>query len=233
MASLRWSVVRPQVRSAAPSQILEIGCGQGSFGARLARFAPYTGLEPDRASFLVARDRVHAAGARVLNATCEAVAPEGQFDLLCAFEVLEHLEDDLGSLRDWLRRLCPGGTLLVSVPAWPERYTVTDELVGHYRRYAPDELASLLVRAGCRPPRVMLYGWPLGYALEAVRTRIARHRGVSTEESMEARSQTSGRFLQPRRAAGALVRGATAPFAQLQRLRPGTGTGLIAVATRS
>lgn len=230
MASLRWAVVKPLLKQLGPTSIFEVGCGQGSFGSRMAELAKYTGVEPDEQSYLVARERIEPFGGTVIHGTSDLVPPNRQFDLVCAFEVLEHIENDTDSLRDWMTRVRPGGSVVVSVPAWPDRFTAMDEMVGHYRRYRPEDIDRVLTEAGCVDVRHYLYGWPLGYALESVRVRIATRRGVTSEDGgMAARSATSGRLFQPKKAAGAAVRVGTAPFAALQKTRPQTGTGLIAV----
>ena len=233
MATLRWAVVRPILRQLSPQRVFEVGCGQGAFGSRIAAMADYLGVEPDEQSYEVARDRVAPAGGTVLHGLSDLVPREPAFDLVCAFEVLEHLEHDTESLRDWMTRLKPGGSVVVSVPAWPERFTKMDELVGHYRRYRPEDIDRVLRDAGCTNVRHVLYGWPLGYALEAVRVRIAERRGVGSEDGgMESRSATSGRLFQPKKAAGAVVRVGVAPFTAVQKARPATGVGLVAVGTK-
>jgi SAM-dependent methyltransferase len=232
MATLRWSIVRRLLDEIRPATVLELGCGQGGFGGRLAQCSQYVGCEPDAKSCAIARDRIEPLGGEVLCGTSELVG-ERQFDLVCAFEVLEHLEDDVGALTSWTGHLAPGGALLVSVPAWPDRFGPMDELVGHYRRYTPEQLDGLLLSAGCVEVRHQLYGWPLGFALEAGRDRIARRQRHSRATSMAARSARSGRLFQPKRLAGASVRAATAPFTVVQRLRPTVGTGLVAVGRRA
>jgi SAM-dependent methyltransferase len=227
MATLRWSIVRPILDDLAPRQVLEIGCGQGSVGARIAARSGYVGVEPDVQSCGVARARIEPLGGVVVD----EVPAERRYDVVCAFEVLEHLEDDGAAIADWLRRLRPGGSIVISVPAWPHRFGAMDSYVGHVRRYLPEELDELLRHGGCGTVRHTLYGWPLGFLLEATRNGIARKRGVRRQESMAGRSAASGRVLQPNPITGLGVRLGVAPFAALQRARPTSGTGLVCVGT--
>jgi SAM-dependent methyltransferase len=234
MATLRWSVVSRVLAQLAPRRVLEVGCGQGGFGARIAArpgLTQYVGVEPDEQSWALARDRIAPLGADVRLGTSDLIGAHEQFDLVCAFEVIEHLEDDRGALADWATHLEPGGTVLVSVPADPDRFGPMDSLVGHYRRYTAGQLEATLRAGGCQQVTVSAYGWPLGYALEAVRNRIAARRTGDTtvaEDGMQQRSATSGRLLQPRNLAGRAVRVGAAPFALVQHWRPKTGTGLVA-----
>lgn len=218
---------------AAPT-VLEIGCGQGAMGARLARRGRYLGVEPDPASCSVAEARVTAAGGSVVNGDHTAVPAGSTYDLVCAFEVLEHIEDDAAALAAWVGFVRPGGRLLLSVPAFQARYGTTDEQIGHYRRYEPAGLTGLLRAAGLVEVRVTVYGWPLGLLMEAVRNRVDRRRlAAAAHLSPEERTAASGRTFQPPdERVGLAVQLATAPFRYLQRLAPTRGTGLVALATR-
>jgi SAM-dependent methyltransferase len=233
-AWLRYDVVRRMLDELAPQTVLELGCGQGSMGARLARRARYVGVEPDRTSCAVAETRVGAVGGTVVRGDHTAVLPGSTYDLVCAFEVLEHIEDDQAMLADWVRFVRPGGHLMLSVPAFAWRFGPMDERVGHYRRYGPEELAARLVEAGLERPRVTVYGWPLGYLLEAVRNRADRRRVAAADQpSQQERTAASGRIYQaPRPIVGRAVQVATLPFRYLQRVQPRRGVGLVVVATR-
>jgi SAM-dependent methyltransferase len=231
---LRWDLVERVLDDLAPRSILEIGCGQGAAGARMAaRSSSYVGVEPDAESAAIAEARIGTRGGTVLVGDDTAVPEDATYDVVCAFEVLEHLEDDAAALVLWQRLVRPGGHLVLSVPAWQERFGPSDELVGHFRRYDENALRALLERTGFTDVQLHLYGWPLGYALESVRNRLARRR-LATAGSMRERSAMSGRFRQPKdeSATGPAIRAAIWPFRQVQRLVPRRGVGLVAVARR-
>jgi SAM-dependent methyltransferase len=230
MATLRWAAVRPILDRLSPSRVLEIGCGQGGFGARIAKQANYLGVESDSQSCSVAAKRVEQVGGRVVHGDVSLVDVNEKFDLVCAFEVVEHIEDDVAALSDWLKWLSPGGSILVSVPAWPDRFGPCDTLVGHYRRYTPSQLDATLTTAGCVEVEHTLYGWPLGFVTEPLRDLIARRRSVAAEQdSMSVGTAGSGRFLQPNRAVGLAVRIGTVPFAAMQKRHSTAGVGLIGI----
>jgi SAM-dependent methyltransferase len=234
-AALRWSIVRQIIAEQQPETILELGCGLGSVGARLARMATYTAVEPDPRSYHVARQRITPLGGTVCNGDHRQAPTPGRYDLVCAFEVLEHLADDAAALAEWLPLVRPGGRLLLSVPADPDRFGSWDVLVGHYRRYSAEQLRQRLAEAGATQIRIVHYGWPLGYLLDEVRNRWARGRGSGggANGTAEERTTRSGRVLQPRGSlVGGIIRMAVSPFAALQRMRPDRGPGLVAVATR-
>ncbi len=230
-AWLRYEVVQ-RMLPAGISDVLEVGCGQGAVGARLAQRYRYLGVEPDQASYAVASERIRAAGrGEVRNIAVEDLGEE-QFDLICAFEVLEHIEDDAAALKEWSSRLRARGWLLLSVPAHQHRYGPFDELVGHFRRYDPGAMTALLSSVGFTVVQLRQYGFPLGFALEAGRDLIGRRRlGTAATASVAERTAGSGRLLQPSgRLRGTATRWATAPFRVMERGFPNTGTGLIVLA---
>ena len=216
---LRYDVVQrllatlPDVRS-----VLEVGAGGGALGARLARRYDYIGVEPDRQSFA-------RASARIPGRVLRELPPRGAYDLLCAFEVLEHLDDDGAALRDLVQRVTPGGHVLLSVPAWPRLFGESDRRVGHRRRYTPEALRSLAVSAGLEVVELRLYAFPSGHVLHAVRDVVARVRPP-------AGSGGSGRWLQPPERLGGVTWAAALPLRGLQRLFPRRGSSLVLLARR-
>ncbi len=227
-AWLRYDVIK-QLLPPGISTVLEIGCGQGSLGSRLAQRYQYLGVEPDETSWAVAQRRVSALGrGEVRNIPVGDLGAE-RFDLVCAFEVLEHIEDDATTLKEWAVRLRPGGWLLLSVPAHQHRFGPADEMAGHFRRYDPAVMDALLRSCGFTDVEIRQYGFPLGYVLEAGRNQIGKRRvAASGDASLAERTAGSGRLLQPSSSkVGAVTRWGTAPFRVVQRAFPGTGTGLV------
>jgi SAM-dependent methyltransferase len=70
--------------------------------------------------------------------------PDCTFDLLCAFDIVEHVEDDRQVFRELGRVARDDATVIFSVPLHPARWSAFDVLVGHVRRYDPDELLAIL-----------------------------------------------------------------------------------------
>jgi hypothetical protein len=123
---------------------------------------------------------------------------------------------------------------MISVPAFQDRFGPMDTHAGHFRRYSPEQLTERLAEAGLTDVEMTVYGWPLGYALEAIRNRIdAKKLARVGDASMDELTHASGRTFQPSgRASGTAIAAATAPFRLLQRTRRTAGTGLVAVARR-
>jgi glycosyltransferase involved in cell wall biosynthesis/SAM-dependent methyltransferase len=229
-AWLRYELIR-RILPAGISDVLEIGCGQGALGSRLAQRYRYLGVEPDPVSWAVAKARIGAAGGEVRNIAVQELGDD-RFDLVCAFEVLEHIEDDSAALKEWSTRLRANGWLLLSVPAHQHRFGPGDEMAGHFRRYDPAAMTALLTRCGFTEIQVRQYGFPLGYLLEAVRNQVGRRRlAAGRSTSVADRTAGSGRLLQPSSALqGAVTQWGTAPFRLMERAFPNTGTGLLVLA---
>ena len=231
---LRWAVVSRLLPQASQRRLdlLEVGCGQGGFGARLAQRYEYLGVEPDATSCAVAQQRVAEVGdGEVRHGDLSVVKPDETFDLVVAFEVIEHIEDDAGALAGWVEHLRPGGWLLLSTPAWQKRFGAADEMVGHFRRYDPPVLRERLSAAGLVDVELVHFGAPLGYLLESGRNYAGRKKlgAGATSTSMSERSDASGRTLQPSTSwTATAARLGTLPFRALQRAFPGTGPGLVA-----
>jgi len=230
-ARLRWDAVEQHLVDLPPApRILELGAGAGAAGARLALLGEYVGVEPDEQSNATAQSRLPET-ARLVTSIDEV--DDRDFDLLCSFEVLEHIDDDLGELRRWLTHVKPGGMVLVSVPAHRHRFAAADEGVGHLRRYDLADLVALLDRAGLVDIDVGAYGFPLGYPLEWARNflaaRDARHARVDQPTDVADRTAGSGRLRQPPGWASLAIDITTWPFRMIQRVnpRPDLGPGLI------
>jgi SAM-dependent methyltransferase len=73
---------------------------------------------------------------------------DGPFDLITAFDVLEHVEDDRAMLDHIREKLRPDGWFAMSVPAWPFLFGEHDRFLRHVRRYRPKEASALIKDAG-------------------------------------------------------------------------------------
>lgn len=84
--------------------------------------------------------------------------PDGAFDLVCALDIVEHVDDEDGALSELSRVAAPGAALLLSVPLHPEQWTAFDDFVGHRRRYEPQRLRSKLAEHGFVVDQSAAYG---------------------------------------------------------------------------
>ena len=123
--------------------VLDFGAGNGRFASALhERGRKVHAIEPDRSL----RDKIEGKGV----ATFESLeqVKDGQFQGIYSINVLEHLEDDRGFLRQFNRCLEPGGELFLYVPAFEILFSANDERVGHVRRYRRGQLVERVREAG-------------------------------------------------------------------------------------
>ena len=140
--------------------VLEMGCGTRQ-NLRFLRTSPrvcghidrLVGVDPaipaslERAGWMLDGDVI----GRSLE---DPRIPRGGYGLLIAMDVLEHLDDDSGTLREWLSTLLPGGLVFITVPAFPVLWSYHDEILGHKRRYTKGSLIQVARHAGLEPLKV-------------------------------------------------------------------------------
>ena len=130
----------------AGCSILDAGCGSGRTMRDLAQLGTVWGVDNDPTAVRCAQANV---GPRVRLASVQRLPWRGPaFDLVTCLDVIEHLDDDVGALRELLRVTVPGGALLVTVPAFQHLWSQHDEVNGHRRRYVVGSLRKALVAAG-------------------------------------------------------------------------------------
>lgn len=83
---------------------------------------------------------------------------DAEFDLVCALDVVEHVDDDDDALAELARVARPGGIVLISIPLHPSRWSPFDEFVGHRRRYEPSALLAKLARSALSVERSAVFG---------------------------------------------------------------------------
>lgn len=105
----------------------------------------------------VAKLRAHGADARVGIVSSLPLA-DATFDLVAAFDIVEHVDDDDAVLAELTRVSTPGATLLLSAPLHRSRWTAFDDLVGHVRRYDPAALQVKLAHFGWTVRATAAYG---------------------------------------------------------------------------
>ena len=131
----------------AKARVLEAGCGYGGNLAMLGQLGDVQAFEFDDDA------RAHAAALSSRPVAYGKLPDEigftnDRFDLIAMLDVLEHIDDDVGSLRTLGSRLAPDGCLLLTVPAVPWLWSDHDVLHQHKRRYTKTLLKQRLHKAG-------------------------------------------------------------------------------------
>lgn len=134
--------------------VLEVGAGLGEFSAQFRGLRRHvvTDLDPDCVASMAERfrDRPEVT-ARQFDLTQGAIDIGEPVSTIVAINVLEHIEDHEGALRELASMVEPGGRIVLWVPGYEQLYGDFDRAVGHVRRYTPRTLTSAIVGAGLTP----------------------------------------------------------------------------------
>jgi len=135
-------LIRREVRLPADARILEIGCGTGHNLQMLAGFGHVDGLELDEEAAALSEKRL---GRKVMRSPLpELDQVPDNYDLIGAFDVIEHIDDDRAALAAIATKLKPAGKFMMTVPAHPWMWTAHDVANHHRRRYSKRALRSLI-----------------------------------------------------------------------------------------
>lgn len=136
-------------------KVLDIGGACSLISQQLARFGEVTVVEPDHESVLLARSELGVNA--IVGSLPHGVDVAGQFDVITLLDVLEHIDDDLESLRAIKRLLNDRGTLVLTVPAYQWLWSEHDLALHHRRRYSRARLRKSLGLSGFHVARVSYY----------------------------------------------------------------------------
>ena len=163
-------------------RVLDVGCGAGNMFHHLARYGEVEGIDNNPKPLVVARER----GYTVQEGVAEQMPYEDdRFDLVAALDVVEHVDDDVGLLRECHRVCKPGGYLVSTVPAFQWLWSHNDEINGHRRRYTKAEFTERLQQVGFSPRR-MTYNYFAVFPMAAA--LILLRRGAEKEPELAAPS---------------------------------------------
>ncbi len=135
-------------------RFLEVGCGTGFVLASIIKTMPAiasAGSEIYFQGLKIARQR--APEATLLQMDARNMPFWSEFDVIGAFDVLEHVADDRAVLRQVFQAVKPGGGVILTVPQHPFLWSNVDEYSCHKRRYTRGDLSGKMLEAGFRIER--------------------------------------------------------------------------------
>jgi SAM-dependent methyltransferase len=137
------ALIRRSVSLPPEARILEIGCGTGHNLAMLGEFGHVDALELDEEARTFAEQRL---GRSVMSAPLPELAGVGDslYDLIGAFDVIEHIDNDRAAIASIATKLKPGGKFVMTVPAHAWMWSAHDVVNHHKRRYSKRVLRQLI-----------------------------------------------------------------------------------------
>jgi SAM-dependent methyltransferase len=141
-------MVQNHLVTSGKTKLLEIGCGTGGFIQNIVdnRDLVITGSEIYLKGLLYAKKKLPDVEFIQFDVTQGEIRQE--FDIIVAFDVLEHIEDDLAAIANINKMLHKGGTFIMTVPQHKFLWSELDEIVKHKRRYSKWELQAKLQQMG-------------------------------------------------------------------------------------
>lgn len=181
------------IRSSIPHHVgmrfLEVGCGTGIVIQTLERMGFIcTGLDVNAQALAYAKKRTRG---QLLRQSIFRYKTTSRYDVVGAFDVLEHIGDDVKFLQIAHRLLSPRGYILLTVPAGMWLWSGTDTASGHQRRYEKAALRQKLERAGFRVQSIVYWNT----LLLPLYTLWHRHSGTNRKDVVAAHLQRMPRAL--------------------------------------
>lgn len=165
-----------------PARILEVGSGTGGNLAMLSQHGSVSALEMDENARKLSSEKTHDRFTiRAGNCPDDIPFQGEQFDLICMFDVLEHIDEDVETLATLRKHLAPGGRMLITVPAYPWLWSAHDVFLHHKRRYTARALRQVFNESGLHIDRITYFNTlllPLA-ALARLKDRIVSRKRSS------------------------------------------------------
>ena len=163
-----------------PLQMLDLACATGMSFRFLQDYGEIRGID-------ISAETIRLCAERGIDRIVQADAlelpfKEGSFDVTLALDAFEHFEDDVAAMREVYRILRPGGTLVVTVPAFMALWSPHDEAYHHFRRYRRPQLRGRLEQAGFVCERMSYSSMTLFLPVWALR-RLRALKGGDAEEA--------------------------------------------------
>lgn len=173
-----YSFMRPYLGK----NILEIGCGIGTFTKILLKNGFVTALDKNKRYLTIVKRTIISEKLNIAFGNIEKVKFSSmKFDSIVCLNVLEHIENDRKALSNIFYSLKDGGILIVLVPANKILFGTLDENLGHYRRYDKRTLSKFLTEAGFEIIKIR-YVNLLGSIGWFVNSRLLRRKILSSNQ---------------------------------------------------
>ena len=131
----------------ADAKVLNIGIATGATSEMLQQFGAVKSVEYDQECFDFVKQKLPQLDLD-LGSILDLSYADNSYDLVCAFDVIEHVDDDVKAVSEMIRVCKPGGHIVVTVPAFQYFWGQHDEVNHHYRRYTRKQFERLFSNGG-------------------------------------------------------------------------------------
>lgn len=169
---VREGIILDQFRSmiykAKPLNILNVGAATGRSSEMLESFGQIQSIEYDQPSYQFCRDVLKMKIDQ--GSITELPYPDNAYDCVCAFDVVEHVEDHQKAISELFRVCKPGGKIFITVPAFMSLWSNHDVVNHHFRRYRKQQMLDLFSANGGRLLRTTYFNFFLFIPIFLVRS---------------------------------------------------------------
>ena len=178
------------------ARVVDVGTGTGA-GLRMLRDLRFTDVQGIDANEIAIRYcALKNLGQVQKGDICALPFPDASKDLICATDILEHVDDDTLALSEITRVLAKHGFLLLTVPTFSILWGLQDEVAHHKRRYSLRTLLHRIKSANLTPIRYYYFNYLLFVPILAAR-RIIRWTGANLRTENDINTPTINNILVP------------------------------------
>lgn len=142
------SLLASHLRPREGRRILDVGCGTGGMFRVLEDFGATEGADGSPDAIKFASERFPAI--KIHHTLLPELPPVGEWDVITAFDVIEHLDEPVACMRALVEKLTPDGQFVITVPAYQFLWSEHDVVHHHKRRYTRSLLDEHVRAAGLR-----------------------------------------------------------------------------------
>ncbi len=164
-------------------KLLDVGCGTGNILLMLQEFGEAFGVDSSPLALEFCRTR-HLSRLHQILPDDRLPFPEESFDVVCAFDMLEHIDDDLSVLNEIKRVTRTDGKILLIVPAHPQLWSEHDVALHHKRRYTRKQFELLIRDAGLTCARMTYFNsllFPLALAYRTFKKILPKKESTAVQ----------------------------------------------------
>lgn len=158
------------------STLLDIGCGSGLMLNALDELANTSGMDMSNEAIQFSQE-IFKGPIKQGSLPNNAPFPKESFDLITALDVVEHIDEDIESLKGIRHLLKPSGKAVITVPAYMFLWSSFDEMNEHKRRYTLPELRQKLISAGFQIEKISYFNtilFPIVYIVRKLNNLLGR-----------------------------------------------------------
>jgi SAM-dependent methyltransferase len=166
-------LIRSHLQQSNGIKILDVGCGTGLMLNELSKFGTVYGLDSSEEAKEFCKE-IFQGEVKIGSLPNKFPYEENSFDLIVALDVIEHISEDINTIKILYNALKHGGILIITVPANMKLWSQFDIINGHIKRYNINEIKDLMISTGFKLEKISYYNsilFPIAYLVRKFNNR--------------------------------------------------------------